>query len=106
MAANETKTKTKPPTKYGVALFPGFQALDVFGPLDTLNNLSRQTPLEFVTLAATLDPVCTSVEGVGPRQGQGCIGQTVLPTHTFDGCPDDLEVLLGELILSFGKGAG
>lgn len=69
-------------------VFPGFQVLDAFGPLDTLNNLSRTTPLEFVTLAATLDPVNSRVEGPGR------IGQSVLPTHTFDDCPDDLEVLL------------
>lgn len=69
-------------------VFPGFQALDVFGPLDALNNLSRTVPLEFVTLAATLDPVNTRVDI------PGCIGQSVLPTHTFDDCPDDLEVLL------------
>ncbi|KAI0097985.1 class I glutamine amidotransferase-like protein [Nemania sp. FL0031] len=76
------------PTRYGVVLFPGFQALDVFGPLDVLNNLSRTTPLEFVTLAATLDPVSTKIEAPGR------IGQSVVPTHTFADCPDDLEVLL------------
>ncbi|KAI1111876.1 class I glutamine amidotransferase-like protein [Nemania sp. NC0429] len=83
-----TSQEKQPPTKYGVVLFPGFQALDVFGPLDALNNLSRTTPLEFVTLAATLDPVSTTV------QAPGRIGQSVVPTHTFDNCPDDLEVLL------------
>ncbi|KAI8632784.1 class I glutamine amidotransferase-like protein [Xylariaceae sp. FL1651] len=78
----------QPPTKFGVVLFPGFQALDVFGPLDTLNNLSRNTPLEFVVLAATLEPVSTKVDAPGR------IGQSVMPTHTFDNCPEDLEVLL------------
>ncbi|KAI1181124.1 class I glutamine amidotransferase-like protein [Nemania sp. FL0916] len=78
----------QPPTKFGVVVFPGFQALDVFGPLDALNNMSRTTPLELVTLAATLDPVSTKVEAPGR------IGQNVLPTHTFDDCPKDLEVLL------------
>ncbi|KAI3327047.1 class I glutamine amidotransferase-like protein [Xylariaceae sp. AK1471] len=78
----------QPPTKFGVVLFPGFQALDVFGPLDALNNMSRTTPLEFVALAATLDPVNTKVEAPGR------IGQSVVPTHTFDNCPEDLEVLL------------
>ncbi|KAI0487317.1 class I glutamine amidotransferase-like protein [Xylaria cf. heliscus] len=77
-----------PPTKFGVVLFPGFQALDAFGPLDTLNNLSKTKPLEFVALAATLDPVNTRIDGPGR------IGQTVVPTHTFDNCPEDLEVLL------------
>ncbi|KAI0542736.1 ThiJ/PfpI family protein [Xylaria digitata] len=78
----------QPPTKFGVVLFPGFQALDVFGPLDALNNLSRMIPLEFTVLAVTLDPVNTEV----PNPGR--IGQSVVPTHTFDNCPKDLEVLL------------
>lgn len=80
----------QPPTKFGVVLFPGFQALDVFGPLDILNNLSRITPLEFATLAATLEPVSTRADD-GPA---GRIGQSVVPTHTFADCPADIEVLL------------
>ncbi len=50
-----------PPTKFGVVLFPGFQALDVFGPLDVLNNLSRTTPLEFAR----------SRRDAGPRGHEG-----------------------------------
>ncbi|CAJ2504376.1 Uu.00g117700.m01.CDS01 [Anthostomella pinea] len=45
------------PTKYAVALFSVFQALDVFGPLDILNLLSKSFPLELVILADTLEPV-------------------------------------------------
>ncbi|KAI0011863.1 class I glutamine amidotransferase-like protein [Xylariaceae sp. FL0662B] len=78
-----------PPTKYAVALFPGFEALDVFGSLDILNLLSKTVPLEFATLAATLDAVSTKA----PITGQS-IGQSVMPTHTFETCPDDIEVLL------------
>ncbi|KAI0506162.1 class I glutamine amidotransferase-like protein [Xylaria bambusicola] len=77
----------KPPTKYGVVVFPGFQALDVFGPVDALNNYSQTAPLEFALLAATMDPVSTKLAQ------PGAIGQSVVPTHTFDDCPD-LEVLL------------
>ncbi|KAI0397693.1 ThiJ/PfpI family protein [Xylariaceae sp. FL0594] len=88
--ATDEEPKGPPPTKYGVALFPGFQALDVFGPLDVLNNLSRDTSLEMVLLAATLDPVSTCA----PGSKSGHFGQSVVPTHTFDKCPDDLEVLL------------
>ncbi|KAK5626861.1 hypothetical protein RRF57_002576 [Xylaria bambusicola] len=78
----------KPPTKFGVVVFPGFQALDVFGPVDVLNNYSQSAPLEFVLLAVTRDPVTTKLAQLGT------IGQSVVPTHTFDGCPEDLEVLL------------
>ncbi|KAF9771037.1 hypothetical protein IL306_011334 [Fusarium sp. DS 682] len=79
-----------PPTKYAVALFPGFQALDVFGPLDVLNVTSKRQPLELSLLHTSLNPVTTLVEGDIP----GRIGQSVAPTHTYDTAPDDIEVLL------------
>ena len=79
-----------PPTKWAVALFPGFQALDVFGPLDTLNILSKQQPLELSLLHTSLDPVSTLLPNADP----GAIGQAVVPTHTYDDAPDDIEALL------------
>lgn len=78
-----------PVTKYAVALFPGFQALDVFGPLDVLNFLSRTVPLELSVIGPTLEPVSTLHNGPSTR-----IGQSVVPTHTYDNAPDDIEVLL------------
>lgn len=78
-----------PPKKYAVVLFPGFQALDVFGPLDILNFLSKSTPLELYILSTTLDPVSTLLEG-----SDLTVGQRIVPTHRFDHAPDDIEVLL------------
>ncbi len=78
-----------PPQKYGVALFNGFQALDVFGPLDVLNILSGTHPLRLSIIAPTLDPVSTLSEASSIR-----IGQSIVPTHTFDNAPDDIEVLM------------
>lgn len=46
--------KPPPPKHIAVVLFPGFQLLDVAGPLDILNILSRTTPLKLSILAATL----------------------------------------------------
>ncbi|OTB02910.1 hypothetical protein M426DRAFT_190699 [Hypoxylon sp. CI-4A] len=77
------------PTRFAIALFPGFQALDAFGSLDILNILSKRTPLSLYVLSATLDPVSTKTSTSGHR-----IGQTVVPTHTFADAPDDIEVLL------------
>ncbi|KAI1268167.1 class I glutamine amidotransferase-like protein [Xylariaceae sp. FL1019] len=79
----------EPVTRFGLVLFPGFQALDVFGPIDALNILSGTRPLTLSVIAAALDPVPTKLEGSSTR-----IGQTVVPTHTFDDCPEDIEVLL------------
>ncbi|KAK7756533.1 hypothetical protein SLS62_001368 [Diatrype stigma] len=78
------------PKKFGVVLFPGFQALDVFGPLDILNLLAKYIPeLELYILASTLDPVPTNPLAKGFE-----ISQSVVPTHTFEQAPEDIEVLL------------
>ena len=73
-----SKDPPPPPTKFGVVLFPGFQSLDVFGPVDILNFLSKtRDGLRFTMLADTLEPVCTALE-------PGGFGQSVVPTHTLD----------------------
>ncbi|QKX54185.1 uncharacterized protein TRUGW13939_01269 [Talaromyces rugulosus] len=91
---------TEPPVHYAVALFPGFQALDFFGPIDAINMLSRSRKVEFSIIAATLDPVSTFAEPLFPGQeakwnplSSNC-GQSIVPTHTFDNPPGNLEVLL------------
>ncbi|KAI0469966.1 class I glutamine amidotransferase-like protein [Xylariaceae sp. FL0804] len=77
------------PTKFALVLFPGFQALDAFGPIDILNILSKTSSLSLVLLAATMDPVPTNPTGSGHS-----IGQKIVPTHTFETCPEDVQVLL------------
>ncbi|KAJ7471880.1 hypothetical protein FB451DRAFT_1559092 [Mycena latifolia] len=52
-------TNTSVPVSFEIVLFPAFQALDVFGPLDAL-NLLFQYPLNLSLIAATLDPVSTA----------------------------------------------
>ncbi|OAQ98063.1 hypothetical protein LLEC1_02307 [Akanthomyces lecanii] len=81
-------TRPPPPTKYAVALFPGFQLLDVAGPLDILAVLALQVPVTVYILAATLAPVTSRTAR------PGSVGQEIVPTHTFDSPPDDIEVLL------------
>lgn len=81
------------PLRFGVALFPGFQALDVFGPLDVLNMVSNTKPLQLSILVDTLDPVSTRLkndsEGSGPA-----IGQSIVPAYTFDNPPENTQVLI------------
>ncbi|KAF2671419.1 class I glutamine amidotransferase-like protein [Microthyrium microscopicum] len=82
---------TSPPSKYGIVVFPGFQALDVFGPLDVLNMLSLEVDIDLVVLAATKDPVSTRT----PRARPGTsFAESLAITHTFEDAPKDLEVLL------------
>jgi transcriptional regulator GlxA family with amidase domain len=62
------ETNGSKPIHYGVLLFPGFQALDVFGPLDVFNSLSmlyREFPTKLTVLAKTTDAVETSHQRAG-----------------------------------------
>ncbi|RMJ24047.1 DJ-1 PfpI family protein [Aspergillus sp. HF37] len=76
------------PIRIGILLYPGFQALDAFGPLDALNVLSWTHPVTLSILAASLDPVSTK----SPRHAHAA-GQSIVPTHTFASAPP-LDVLL------------
>lgn len=99
---NHPTGTTKPkPVNFGVVVFPAFQQLDVFGPLDALSLLSRSHTMNLYTIAATLDPVSsrklTPDESGGyqpPPSKSPSFGTTILPTHTFATCPPDLDVLL------------
>ncbi|KAJ5169599.1 uncharacterized protein N7500_002382 [Penicillium coprophilum] len=70
------------PLRVGVVLFPGFQALDVFGPMDCINVLSWSHNVTLALLSSTLEPVTTKPQAVA-----NAIGQSVLPTHTFATAP-------------------
>lgn len=39
------------PVNFGILLFPTFQALDVFGPLDALNILSLSHPINLALVS-------------------------------------------------------
>lgn len=80
------------PKNFGVILFPGFQLLDVCGPLDALNVLSNSHTLNLSIMAATLDPVGT-LHSLQEQQGSK-FNQKIVPTHTFDNAPQDLDVLI------------
>lgn len=77
------------PTNYGVLLFDGFQTLDAFGPIDVLNMLSRSYPVTISLVSISSDPV--SAYSSSTHQS---IGQKILPTHTLESPPKNLEVLL------------
>ncbi|KAF2830007.1 class I glutamine amidotransferase-like protein [Ophiobolus disseminans] len=72
---------TKLPTHFGVLLFPHFQAVDMYGPMDLINSISmlyaNQTSMHVTVLAKTLDPVSTAMM-------PGGFGQSTVPTMTFD----------------------
>lgn len=76
-------------------LFPGFQALDAFGPLDCINILSRTDNITLSLLSCTLDPVTTKCS-----EYPGTTGQEVIPTHTYEKPP-----LLDVLFIPGGRGS-
>ncbi|KAF9454440.1 class I glutamine amidotransferase-like protein, partial [Macrolepiota fuliginosa MF-IS2] len=78
------------PLHFALILFPSFQALDVFGPLDALNTLKRlypSLPLRLSILSATPDPVSTIPSSAG-LPGPA-FEQQIIPTHTFTSPPPE-----------------
>jgi transcriptional regulator GlxA family with amidase domain len=75
-----------------MVVFPAFQALDVFGPLDALNMLSFNYAVNLSIIAPSLDPVSTR-PGMVNAYGSNC-SESVVPTHTFDDPPANLDVLI------------
>lgn len=79
-----------PPVNYGMIIFPAFQAIDVFGPLDILTILSWTQTLNLSVISTSLDPVNTKPLSMNISSN---FGESIVPTHTFDQPPEDLEVL-------------
>lgn len=70
------------PTHWGLLVFPHFQALDVFGPIDVFNNLAmmykNSTTMYLSILSRTMEPVTTGMAGMA-----GGFEEKVVPTTTF-----------------------
>lgn len=81
------------PINYGMILFPGFQVLDVFGPLSALEMLSRHRRMNLYMIAATKDPVSSRYRPETRHPMDSNFSQTVLPTHTYADSPP-LDVLI------------
>lgn len=101
------ETHGKDPVHYGMVLFPGFQALDVFGPLDVFNSLSMlyHFPIKMTMLAKTLDAVETSHQRAGNMMfshPETDCSQTMHIDRTFD---QQLEIQKTGVHGEDGKGA-
>ncbi|CAA9959118.1 ThiJ/PfpI family protein [Pyrenophora teres f. maculata] len=89
---SSTSPSTTLPTKIGILLYPSFQLIDVAGPLDALNILSYTHPLTLSIVAATLTPISTQT-AAGTQRGS-IFAQSIMPTHTFETAPRDLDVVI------------
>ncbi|KAF2127204.1 class I glutamine amidotransferase-like protein, partial [Dothidotthia symphoricarpi CBS 119687] len=80
---------TTRPVHYGVLLFPGFQALDVFGPLDVFNSLFMlyHFPTKLTMLASSSEAVATSHQRAGNMMGshpETDFTQSMIVDRTFE----------------------
>lgn len=79
------------PLRLACVVFPGFTALDLFGPLGALNSLSLNYPMTISLVSADMNPVSIDriisadgvVSGRGAASASPFFSQAVLPTHTF-----------------------
>lgn len=90
---NHSLTPPAVPSSFGVLLFPAFEALDVFGPLDALNLFSLQRQLKLSLISQTLDPISTAPRSAAMNPFNSTFSESIVPTHTLDTAPD-LDVLL------------
>lgn len=81
------------PKRYGVLLFPAFELLDVFGPLEALQLLSRQYQMDLALISQTMDPVSTRPRSPSMNPKNSTFFPSIVPTHTLDNA-SDLDVLL------------
>ncbi|KAF2273264.1 class I glutamine amidotransferase-like protein [Westerdykella ornata] len=103
--APKNVTSVGKPLHYAMMVFPGFQALDVYGPLDVIGSqvLMLNQPLHLSILSRTLAPV-TTVPQKSPTMNMthGNFGTQIMPTTTFkkvlagkkDKEKGDIDVLL------------
>lgn len=68
------------PLSLGAVLFPGFEMLDYFGPLELFSVLGTNK-VQINTVAETVGPVAASIGS------EGAIGPRVLAEHSFDTAP-------------------
>ena len=74
-------------------LFQIFETLDVFGPLDALQMLSRECKMDLALISATADPVTTKPRGPSMDPKNSTSFQSVVHTHTLKNAPE-LDVLI------------
>ncbi|PSN63762.1 class I glutamine amidotransferase-like protein, partial [Corynespora cassiicola Philippines] len=86
----EIQNTTALPTHFGLLLFPHFQALDAFGPMDVLNTLAmlyKNNTMHLSIISKTMDPVFTAMEpterSMKMNMTHNAFGQKVVPTHTI-----------------------
>ena len=96
LVSGGTRKSNNTCTEYGYILYPGFAALDVFGPLEALAELSMITPdLNLTIIAETLDPVPSVKASFWTNPENATVWEYVVLTHTFETAPVDVLIIPG-----------
>ncbi|KAL2259491.1 hypothetical protein VTK26DRAFT_6832 [Humicola hyalothermophila] len=86
------------PEHFGFLLPRAFSVLDVFGPVEVFQALSRQTHLKLSLLSRTLEPARTEPVSGAMNPFNSSFFPAVMPTHTYeDDPPIDVLVIPGGL---------
>ncbi|KAL5335425.1 class I glutamine amidotransferase-like protein [Aspergillus crustosus] len=83
---------------YALLLFPGFEALDAFGPLEVLNTLAEKDQIQLSILSETPQPVSTHSPDPNSHVLGSLCTQEIVPTGTFNDflTPDRIPSLESE----------
>lgn len=75
-------------------LFPSFEILDVFGPLQVFKTLASRYHLELALISTTLEPVSPEPRLPAFNRLNSTFFPEALPSHTLETAPKDLDVLI------------
>ncbi|OAX81286.1 hypothetical protein ACJ72_04373 [Emergomyces africanus] len=89
-----TDESVSAPVHYAMLLYPGFQALDAFGPLDILNVVALEKEIKLSLIGPSMDPVSTKSPIPNTSSTSSTSYQSVVPTHTYDAPPEKIDVIL------------
>jgi putative intracellular protease/amidase len=104
MAAKDSQL----PTHFALVVFPHFEVLDAFGPTEVLHCLGHplvypdSSKISLSIIGPELAPISSGPAEGDPSPLKSRVAQTIVPTHTFDDPPKNIDVL----IVPGGFGAG
>ncbi|OBR11952.1 DJ-1/PfpI family protein [Colletotrichum higginsianum IMI 349063] len=82
------------PKNFGMVIHRAYEMLDVFGPLEALGVLARIHQLNLYLIAETMDPVTVEPGSAAMNSKNSSFFPVILPTHTYETAPEDIEVLI------------
>ena len=97
-----------PISHFALVVFPQFEVLDAFGPTEVLHGIGHPMVnpnggnIKLCIIGPSLEPVSTGPAKGDPSPLKSKVAQTIVPTHTYDDPPKDVDVL----IVPGGFGAG